>query len=180
MSAAKVSSVEVLAQMDLVIIDASAASVGGLVLNASGELVGAVRSVEQPPGRISVIAGKSILSLLNRAGIRYSVSNRGKSSAVPPGADGVRNLGEEITGDATKRVEPVYPRKALAGRVAGTVKVGILVDERGSVMKAWALDGNPLLQEAAIGASYAWKFTPATFDGRPIRVRGIIQFKFRL
>ena len=179
-SVGAVASVEVLPQMDLVFIDASGASVGGLVLNAMGDLIGAVRSVEKEPGRVSVIAGKSILSLLNRAGIRYTVSNRGKSSAIPPGADGVRNLGEEIAADATKRVEPVYPRKALAQRVEGSVKVGILVNERGSVMRAWALDGNPVLQQAAIGASYAWKFAPATYDGRPIRVRGVIQFKFRL
>ena len=162
-----VSSAEVLAQMDLVLVEAPVASVGGLVLNASGDLIGAVRSVESP-GRVAVIAGKSILSLLNRAGARYSVSNRGRSSGIQPGPDGVRNLGEEIIAEAVKRVEPVYPRKALANRVAGTVKVGVLIDERGSVIRAWALDGNPLLQEAAIGAAYAWKFAPASFGGGPI------------
>jgi len=174
----KVASVESLSQTDMVFVEAIGTAVGGLVFNAEGDWVGTVRSVE--PNRATIIAGRTILSLLNRAGVRYTVSNRGRSAAIPPGPDGVRVLGEELAGEAVKRVEPVYPRKALAARVAGTVNVALLVDERGSVTRAWAVDGNPLLQEAAIGAAYAWKFAPATFKGTPVRLRGVISFRFRL
>jgi protein TonB len=59
------------------------------------------------------------------------------------------------------------------------VIVKIEVDETGAVIGATDMcQGPPFLSEAAVAAARQARFSPTILDGRPIRVTGIIQYKF--
>jgi TonB family protein len=53
---------------------------------------------------------------------------------------------------------PQYPRVALAAQVQGTVRIKVTVAPDGSVSKAEALSGSPMLFTAILGAAKKWKF----------------------
>lgn len=73
-----------------------------------------------------------------------------------------------------------YPEIARRLRIAGTVEVEILVDEKGHVVSARAINGHPLLRAAAIEAARSARFTPTLVAGQPVQARGVIVFRFVL
>jgi TonB family protein len=81
---------------------------------------------------------------------------------------------------ATQRIAPSYPATAKNARVQGVVKVFIVVDENGSVLKVERSDGPSLLRAAAETAARQWKFQPPVVDGKPVRMTGYISFNFTL
>jgi Gram-negative bacterial TonB protein C-terminal len=58
------------------------------------------------------------------------------------------------------KVNPVYPATAKAVKAEGKVRVKILVDLRGRVRQACAIEGHPLLRFASIKAARASRFKP--------------------
>ena len=61
----------------------------------------------------------------------------------------------------------------------GTVKVEVLVSKSGDVVFAHVVSGRDDLNVAAIVAARKWKFAPATFDGTPVQLSGVITFDMR-
>jgi Gram-negative bacterial TonB protein C-terminal len=84
-----------------------------------------------------------------------------------------------LSGRETKRVTPSYPPNAKTHNVMGTVRVFAIVDENG---KIWITnsEGPTLLRAAAEDAARNWVFPPSTFNGRPARIAGYIDFDFKL
>src|SRR5262245_44553947 len=74
---------------------------------------------------------------------------------------------------AITRAKPVYPPIARNLNATGTVEVEVIVSEEGLVVEAMAISGHFALRSAAVDAARKWGFKPATFDGAPIRVKGI-------
>ena len=62
-----------------------------------------------------------------------------------------------LLGAAVKKAEPVWPPM---GHGAGRVRVQILVDRKGDVVKACVVEGHPLLRASAWRAALEWKFKP--------------------
>ena len=85
-----------------------------------------------------------------------------------------------LTGQARHRVQPPYPPTAKAAGIQGAVVVEITMDERGNVIGSRVVSGHPLLREAALSASWGWKFTPTTINEVPVKVIGTITFNFKL
>ena len=83
-------------------------------------------------------------------------------------------------GKALRKPAPAYPPLAKAAGVKGSVGVGVVVNESGEVVWAEALDGHPLLRRAARDAACRALFTPTLLSGRPVRVRGVLTYKFML
>ena len=79
---------------------------------------------------------------------------------------------------------PEYPESARKARAQGTVKVLVLVDEKGLVVKARVeegVEGHPELDEAALKASYKCKFEPGnTAEGEPTKAWMKIPYEFKL
>lgn len=66
---------------------------------------------------------------------------------------------------------PVYTEEARKARVTGVVSLETIIDEQGNVTSVKVLEGLGMgLDEAAVEAVKAWKFKPATLDGRPVKV----------
>src|SRR6266404_8362800 len=61
--------------------------------------------------------------------------------------------------------KPCYPVIAAAAHASGKVDVLVVVDESGAVTWARAINGNPLLQSAAVHGACRWRFQPAVCAG---------------
>ncbi len=84
----------------------------------------------------------------------------------------------ELLKQVVKKAQPAYPAEARAAGVSGSVKVQVLISEKGHVIEATVLEGPEGLREAAIEAARQWVFKPATLSGRAVKMSGVIYFKF--
>jgi TonB family protein len=94
------------------------------------------------------------------------------SQPAKPVSQGVLN------GKAKNLVQPEYPKAARAVRVSDTVNVQVTIDENGNVISATAISGHALLHPAAIEAAKASTFDPTFFEGKRVKVTGVIVYKF--
>jgi TonB family protein len=88
--------------------------------------------------------------------------------------------GGVLNGKALSLIKPVYPAVALPVRAAGDVTVQVLIDETGKVVSAKAVSGHPLLRDAAVRAARGSTFTPTFLTNQPVKVTGVIIYKFNL
>jgi protein TonB len=77
------------------------------------------------------------------------------------------------------RIQPVYPRQALAIRLEGEVVLLATVSEDGKVEKVKVLSGNGILAQAGIDAVRQWRYRPFLLDGKPIRMQTQVTLKFK-
>lgn len=75
---------------------------------------------------------------------------------------------------------PEYPLIAKAVKASGEVQVQLVIDESGNVIIANAVSGHPFLRSEAVKAALKAKFEPVVLSGKPIKVTGVIVYKFIL
>jgi len=65
-----------------------------------------------------------------------------------------------------------YPKSAKKKGIKGYVVLSILIDERGRVDQAQVLESNPsgIFDEAALQGINAWRFEPAKYEGKKVKV----------
>lgn len=85
-----------------------------------------------------------------------------------------------INGKATSLPKPSYPLAAKAVNASGNVNVQVTIDETGRVISAKAIDGHPLLRPAAEKAAWSAKFEPTLLSKQPVKVTGVIVYRFAL
>jgi TonB family protein len=83
-----------------------------------------------------------------------------------------------INGRASHLPKPAYPAAAIALNVQGKVDVQVLIDESGSVVSAKAINGHPLLKDAAERSARNARFSPTLLSNVPVKVTGVIVFNF--
>jgi TonB family protein len=65
-------------------------------------------------------------------------------------------------------------------RVQGMVTVDVILDETGKVVAANATAGPTVLRDAAVQAALKARFSPTKLSGQPVKVSGVINYKFAL
>ncbi len=85
-----------------------------------------------------------------------------------------------LESNALRKVEPQYPTNAKSARVQGEVKVEVVIDEKGNVISAKVVSGDPLLHDPSLIAARQWTFKPALISGKPVKVSGFLTFRFVL
>lgn len=85
-----------------------------------------------------------------------------------------------ITSQAISLPKPSYPAMARQARVQGVVSVQVLIDERGKVVSARTIAGNPLLAGASQQAAYGARFSPTMLGDQAVKVSGVITYNFVL
>lgn len=90
----------------------------------------------------------------------------------PPVSGGVLN------GKALSLPKPPYPAAAKAIRVSGDVNVQVTIDEKGNVISANAVSGHALLKQVSEQAARSAKFSPTMIGTQPVKVTGLIVYKF--
>jgi protein TonB len=88
--------------------------------------------------------------------------------------------GGVLNGMAISLPAPAYPDTAKRMRVAGTVTVDVVIDEEGRVISAEPSGGPVTLREAAVQAARKARFSPTKLSGQPVKVSGVINYKFAL
>ena len=73
---------------------------------------------------------------------------------------------------------PEYPAKAKRAGASGKVTVAVQVDKNGTVIKAYALDGHPFLQTAAVAAAKQTKFSAEKLNNQRL-TSGTITYIFK-
>jgi TonB family protein len=88
--------------------------------------------------------------------------------------------GGVLNGTAISLPSPIYPENAKRLRVSGVVTVEVVVDETGKVIAAQASSGPAVLRDVAVQAALRARFSPTKLSGQPLKVSGIINYKFGL
>jgi protein TonB len=88
--------------------------------------------------------------------------------------------GGVLNGTAILLPPPVYPEAAKRMRSSGTVVVEVILDESGKVVSANATSGPTILRDAAVQAALKARFSPTKLSGQPVKVSGVINYKFAL
>ena len=103
----------------------------------------------------------------------------------PPPSPGPKPIlkpvsGGVLNGTALNLPPPLYPEAAKRMRTQGVVSVDVILDETGKVVAANASSGPPILRDAAVQAALKAKFSPTKLSGQPVKVSGVINYKFAL
>ncbi len=106
----------------------------------------------------------------------------GSTGVAPVVDDAPLRVGGGVSRPEIKtRVNPVYTEIARRARLQGTVIVEAIIDERGNVTNVRVLKGLPMgLDRAAVDAVQKWKFTPAMFQGRAVKVYYVLTVNFQV
>ncbi len=107
------------------------------------------------------------------------------SEPPPPMPVGPRPIlkpisGGVLNGTAINLPSPIYPETAKRIRIQGVVTVEVVVDETGKVISAVATSGPPQLRDVAVQAAQRARFSPTKLSGQPVKVSGLIHYKFAL
>jgi protein TonB len=108
-----------------------------------------------------------------------------KLDSEPPPAPAPRPIlkpvsGGVLNGTALSLPPPVYPESAKRLRMSGLVTVEVVVDETGKVIAAEATSGPAVLRDVAVQAALRARFSPTKLSGQPVKVSGLINYKFAL
>jgi len=103
----------------------------------------------------------------------------------PPPSPGPKPIlkpvsGGVLNGTAVLLPPPTYPDAAKRMRVQGMVTVDVILDETGKVVAANATAGPTVLRDAAVQAALKARFSPTKLSGQPVKVSGVINYKFAL
>ena len=104
----------------------------------------------------------------------------------PPPASVAASNGPLQVGGQVKAPQPLftpppkYPVLAQEGRIEGNVEIDAVIDKNGSVVRARAVDGPPLLIAAALNAVKQWKYQPTYLNGVPWPVEMTVNVTFQL
>lgn len=86
-----------------------------------------------------------------------------------------------LNSKALELPKPEYPAEAKAANVTGTIKADIVIEEgTGNIIWARLRDGHLLLQEAVSKVVCKARFAPLRYTGPPIRISGILEYKFEI
>jgi len=83
-----------------------------------------------------------------------------------------------VNGDAISLPKPAYPAIARAINLTGSVNVQVLIDESGDVVSAKAIDGHSFFKLEAERAARKAKFRPTLLSDVPVKVTGVIVYRF--
>ena len=97
-----------------------------------------------------------------------------------PKPEGEIKLVAELRGRAISKPKPIYPKEAKATKVSGAVKVDVVIDEKGRVIWAGAVAGEPMLQEASRRAACRARYSPTVISNRAVKTQTSIRYNFVL
>jgi protein TonB len=78
------------------------------------------------------------------------------------------------------RVEPLYPKIALAARITGVVQLKAIIGKDGNIKELQTLSGPPLLVPSAIDAVKQWHYKPYLLNGEAVEVETSVTVTFQL
>lgn len=150
------------------------------------------KSADTKPIELPAVTPRKTASVDSNVGAQLVASNANTTASPsvrvdsePPAAPAPRPIlkpvsGGVLNGTAINLPSPSYPDTARRLRMTGVVVVQVVVDETGRVIAAEAVSGPSLLKDAAVQAALKARFSPTKLSGQPVKVSGVINYKFGL
>jgi len=105
----------------------------------------------------------------------------GGAEIVPKPMLQTLNISQGVSrGLLIKKVQPVYPRNALAMRVEGSIELLATISKTGDISHVKVLNGDSQLSKAATEAVRQWKYKPYLLNGEPVEIQTEITINFKL
>lgn len=76
--------------------------------------------------------------------------------------------------------EPVFPREARLANVEGTLLAKCVITTEGTLTGCRIIKSLPFLDQPVLEALAQRRYTPVSFQGRPVAVEYVIPFKFKI
>jgi len=152
----------------------------------------AIKSADTKSMALPSVTPRKAMTADSNAGAQLVASNANSTASPsvrvdsePPAAPAPRPIlkpvsGGVLNGTAINLPSPTYPDTARRLRMTGVVVVQVVVDETGKVISAEVLSGPSLLKDAAVQAALRARFSPTKLSGQPVKVSGVINYKFAL
>lgn len=77
-------------------------------------------------------------------------------------------------------VQPTYPQMARIAHIQGDVVLQATISKTGSIENLRAVNGHPILIQAALDAVRQWKYKPYILNSEPVEVETQITVKFHM
>jgi TonB family protein len=91
------------------------------------------------------------------------------------------NISQGVSqGLVIKKVQPIYPKNALAMHVEGAVELLATISTSGNITAVKVVKGEPTLTKAASDAVKQWKYKPYLLNGEPVEIQTQITVNFKL
>jgi TonB family protein len=102
--------------------------------------------------------------------------------AEPPADAGPMRVGEGVSAPVVlQRVQPLYPRTAIAMHLSGSVTVEAIIDRTGHVREAHVVRStSSMFEQSALDAVQQWTFAPGTYAGKAVDTIFQLNVTFRL
>jgi len=114
-----------------------------------------------------------------KAHATVTVTEVGEAPNTPEAIESDKPIdGGVLNNKALELPQPKYPEAARAAKIAGRVTVKILLDEKGNLLSAEAIDGPQELRASAVAAARKARFTLTLIGTRPVRVSGVLTYDF--
>jgi periplasmic protein TonB len=83
-------------------------------------------------------------------------------------------------GMLVRRIEPPYPKIALAARITGAVQLKAIIGKDGVIRELEVVSGHPMLIPAALDAVKQWRYRPYLLNGEAVEVETNITVTFQI
>lgn len=147
---------------------------------------------------------------LTAAAVLLAVSWAASALPLQAPAGTAKDAGVAVTDEAAppsepkliRKVNPAYPPEARAESVEGIYRIHVVIGKDGAIKEAkviasaetperlkaldaqtgaaTAIEGDPRLAEAALGAVRQWQYEPVLKNGRPVEVKATVHVRFKL
>jgi protein TonB len=77
------------------------------------------------------------------------------------------------------KVEPIYPKIAIAAGIRGEVRLHAIIAKDGTIQSISVVSGHPLLVKAAEDAVRQWRYRPYVLNKEPVEVETFITVNFK-
>ncbi|MEE4251127.1 MAG: energy transducer TonB [Alcanivoracaceae bacterium] len=150
----------------------------------------------EPPQRqqrepLPTLSASDVDSSLGMLGLDFGMPSMSQTGFSELGGDDLLGSGADTAMDkdsvdipprAVRRAPIVYPELARQQGISGYVTMSVLIDEEGNVEDVRILESNPpeIFDLKAESTVRMWKFSPASYDGKAVKVWATQQIAFKL
>ena len=150
----------------------------------------------EPPKRqdrepLPTLSAGDVDSSLGSLGLDFGMPSMSQTGFSELGGDDLLGSGADTAMDkdsvdipprAVRRAPIVYPELARQQGISGYVTMSVLIDEEGNVEDVRILESNPpeIFDLKAESTVRMWKFSPASYDGKAVKVWATQQIAFKL
>lgn len=140
------------------------------------------RPATPPPPSVAALLSGNASMAVDIPGLAFE--DLGGAADLLAGGEDVVHTSDTVdtAPQAVTTVSPEYPRRARDQGIEGRVVVSLLVNETGGIERMKIIESKPpgVFDDAAKQAMRGWRFSPGSYQGKPVKVWVNQPLSFRL